>query len=405
MHYLLAELRHRTGRALGSLIGVALGVALFIAMIAAGDGYREAARQPLAGIGADVLISRPPTQSGAAPHTTRGVRQPFGYAPLTLAEAESLRYVPGVGALSGGLLLWDFGPQSYETLLGVDVSMGEVGPAQVGKWVVAGRFFELGERGVAVVDRHYAAFFNLQPEMPFEIGGQIFTIIGVVEVPGGNQAASANFYIPLADAQTLAGLPTDQINQVFLRVDEASAVEAVVAESETRLGEISALTEQSIVQVMGGIAQVSDRFAGVAALTALLGGLVLTGVTLRSGILLRTREIGVMKATGWLARDVVRLFVFEGVALGLLGAALGILLGWLATLLLGQIPVDMTLLAGSTPDLGTGLGVATATLPTRLSLNAALTACFAAACGGGGASWWAAQHVALTKPAKALRDN
>jgi ABC-type antimicrobial peptide transport system permease subunit len=252
MGYLLAELRYRTGRAFGTLTGVALGVALFIALLAAGEGFREAARQPLAGVGADVLISRPAGQTGATAQTTRGVRQPFGLASLTLAEADALRTVPGVGAVSGGLLLWDFGPNSYQTLLGVDVSEESVGPAQAGEWVVAGRFFKPDERGVAVVDRHYAAFFNLQPGAPIDLGGLAFTVIGIVEVPGGNQAASANFYLPLADAQTLADLSAEQINQIYLRVEEASDVDAVVAASESRLGSISALTEQSIVQVMGG---------------------------------------------------------------------------------------------------------------------------------------------------------
>jgi ABC-type lipoprotein release transport system permease subunit len=71
--YLLAEIQHRFGRALGSLIGVALGVALFMALIAAGNGFRAAARQPLAGIGADILISRPDNAVGAAAQTTRGL--------------------------------------------------------------------------------------------------------------------------------------------------------------------------------------------------------------------------------------------------------------------------------------------------------------------------------------------
>ena len=72
--YLSAELRYRPERTMGALIGVALGVALFIALIAAGNGFREAARQPLAGIGADILISRPDSTGSAAARTTRGLR-------------------------------------------------------------------------------------------------------------------------------------------------------------------------------------------------------------------------------------------------------------------------------------------------------------------------------------------
>lgn len=402
--YLLAEFRHRFGRVFGSLTGVALGVALYIALTAAGNGFREAARAPLAGIGADILISRPAAQAGAGSQSTRGIRQPFGLATLTLAEANSLNDIEGVSASGGGLLLWDFGAASYQTILGVDLSADGVGPAQVADWVVAGRFFESDERDAALVDRHYAAFFSLKPGDTITLNEREFNLVGVVEVPGGNQAASANFYLPLADAQSLADLPADEINQIYLRVDEASQVETVVAESETRLGEISALTEQSIVQVMGGIAQVSDRFSGVAALVALLGGLILTGVTLNAGIRIREREIGVMKAVGWQAPDVVKLFVVEGIVLSVVGALLGILLGWLSTLVLGHLSIDTTLLAGTTPDFGTGPETPIATLSAHLSLQAVVIASFAAILGGGLASWFSARRVAQLKPADALRD-
>ena len=403
--YLSAELRHRPGRTMGALIGVALGVALFIALIAAGNGFREAARQPLAGIGADILISRPDSAGSAAEQTTRGLRQPFGLSQLTIDEASELHDVTGISSVSGGLLLWDFGANSYQTLLGVDVAQTGVGPTQASDWIVDGHFFQPGETDVIVIDRHYAAFFGLGPGETVEIGERPFTVIGVIEVPGGNQAAAANFYLPLADAQSLAGLGDNQINQIYVRVEEAGDVEAVVAESETRLGDISALTEQSIVQVMGGVAQVSDRFAGVAALVALLGGLFLTGITLSAGINLRTGEIGVMKATGWQARDVVRLFTAEGVLLSLLGAALGILLGWLAVLIISQIPVDLTVLAGTTPDLGAVAEAATYTLPAHLSWNAVLLAVGTAVVGGGLASLLSARRTARLKPADALRNS
>jgi putative ABC transport system permease protein len=401
--YISAELRHRPGRTMGALIGVALGVALFIALIAAGNGFREAARQPLSGIGADILISRPDSTGSAAAQTTRGLRQPFGLSLLTIDEANELHDVNGISGVNGGLLLWDFGANSYQTLLGVDVAQTGVGPAQASDWIVNGRFFQPAETDVIVVDRHYAAFFGLGPGQMVEIGERPFTVIGVIEVPGGNQAAAANFYLPLADAQALVGLADNQINQIYVRVEEAGDVEAVVAESETRLGDISALTEQSIVQVMGGVAQVSDRFAGVAALVALLGGLILTGITLSAGINLRAGEIGVMKATGWQTRDVVRLFTVEGVLLSLLGAALGILLGWLAVLIIGQIPLDLTVLAGTTPDLGTVAEVAAYTLPAHLSWNAVLLALGMAVTGGGLASLLSARRAAQLKPADALR--
>lgn len=396
------------GRTVSTALGVAFGVALFIALSAVGVGFQEAARRPLAGVGADILLSHPATgqETAAAVQTTRGVRLPFGLSTLTLGNAAKVQQIRDVDAVAGGLLLWDFGATSYQTVLGVDVNQPAVGPAKAREWVVAGRFLQPNDSRVAVVDKHYAAFFSLKPGGQVSIGGEMFQVVGVVQAQEGSQAAAANFYIPLTDAQTLAHLNADNVDQIYVRVAHASAVDDVVQQSRTALGDVNATTEQSIVQVMGGIALVSQRFAGMVSLVALLGGLVLTGLALSASVAERRREIGVMKAVGWSSADVRRYFIAEGLALSLLGALVGIALGWLATLALGLIPIDLGPLNSNTPI---GMAVApsattTLTLPARLAFGPAVLALSVAAIGGAVASWFAARRAAKMKPAEALRQ-
>ena len=406
--YLIGSIHYRLGRAATTVLGVAAGVALFVALMAAGAGFREAARRPLAGVAADMLLSRlaAGVELSAGAQTTRGVRLPFGTSTMSLDDVKREEGIPGVSAAADGLLLWDFGPTSYQTVLGVNANQAAVGPAQARQWVVAGRFLQPGEHGVAVVDKHYAAFFQLKPGDQVAIGGQQFQVVGIVEVQDGSQAAAANFYVPLADAQVMAGLKADTINQIYVQVAQASSVDQVVQQSQASLGDLSATTEQSIVQVMSGISRVSERFAGVAALAALVGGLLLAGLALSSNVSERKMEIGVMKAVGWTARDVKRYFIAEGLALTLAGAVIGILLGWLVTLGLGLIPIDLGALSASAP---TGLAVAPSastkiTLPAQISLPVALLALGLTAVGGTFASWLVARRAAGMKPAEAFRE-
>jgi ABC-type antimicrobial peptide transport system permease subunit len=388
----------------GTLAGVTFGVGLFVALTAAGDGFLAAARQPLAGVGADILIARPDLQADAAGQTTRGIRQPFGLASLTSDEAGGIRRMPGVADVSAGLLLWDFSANGYQTVLGVDTSQEAVGPAGVEGTLVEGRFFEADETGVVVVDRHYAAFFGLRPGDTVEMGRRPFSIAGIVEASGANQATAANLYLPLPVAQSLAGMATDEVNQIYVTVREAADIDAIVTETQAQLGEISVTTEQSIVQVMGGIVQVSDRYAQVGAIVALLSGVLLSAITFNAAISLRAREIGVMKATGWRSRDVTRLFATEGSALGVVGAVLGILVGWLGIVLLQQIPIDLPMVAGPVPELSTVATARPGTIPARLSSATVLIASMVAILGGGVTSLVAARRVSLMKPANTLRS-
>jgi ABC-type lipoprotein release transport system permease subunit len=277
--YLFAELHHRAGRTAAAALGVALGVALFIALTAASAGFEEAARQPLAGVNADILLTRPAAgaETAASAQTTRGARLPFGQSTFNLDDVRETQRIDGVESAAGALLVWDFGPTAYQTVLGVDVRQTAIGPGRARDWVVDGRFLEDGEIGAVVADRHFAAFYSLKPGDAVTIGGKPFHVVGIAEAREGSQAAAANFYVSLIDAQALARLGPDTVNQIYVRVAQASAVDEVVQRARAVLGDISALTEQSIVQVMGGIARVSERFAGIVSIATLLGGLALTG--------------------------------------------------------------------------------------------------------------------------------
>jgi putative ABC transport system permease protein len=405
--YLLFEIRNRLGRTITTVLGVAIGVALFIALTAAGQGFREAARRPLAGVGADIVLTHPAAgnETAADAQTTRGVRLPFGVSTFMLGDLGKVQKIQSVDMVAGALLLWDFGATSYQTVLGVDVNQAAVGPARASEWITAGRFLQFDDTRVAVVDQHYAAFFHLKPGGAVNIGDEPFRVIGIVQVQEGSQVAAANFYIPLADAQMLAHLTPDAINEIYVRVGQASAVDDVVQRSRAALGEVSATTEQSIVQVMGSIASVSERFASIASLVALLGGLALTGLALSASVTERRREIGVMKAVGWTLRDVRNYFIGEGLALSLLGAFIGILLGWLSTLVLGMLPIDVAVNSSVPQGLASASAMSsTLTLPARLTLAPVILALGAALVGGAMASWFIARRAAILKPAEALRQ-
>lgn len=408
--YVLSQFRGRPWRSLAVVAGIALGAALFVALSALGTGFREAARLPLAGVSADVVVSRPAgsSESAASTQRTRGVRLPFGVSTISTAEVDRMAHTAGVAGVAATLQVWDFGATSYQTVLGLDLSETGVGPAHaLSQGLLAGRLFGPGERGVAVADRHYAAFFSLKPGSTVTVGGKPFQVVGVAEQKGVSQGSVPNLYVPMADAQALAGLPSDQVDQVYLRVASAGDVDSVVQRLTGQMGQLSVITEDSLLQVMGGIGQVSARFAQVAAALGLVGGLVLAWLAMGGLVAERRQEIGVMKAVGWRAGDVARVFLTEALLLSLAGGLVGMALGWASGWLLGQIPIPeaATQLGGALPGLAAAAPAATqVTLPAEVGLATLLLALLAAVIGGTLAGWIGARRAAALKPAEALRE-
>ena len=179
----------------------------------------------------------------------------------------------------------------------------------------------------------------MKPGSVVTIGGRPFTVVGVAEQRDSSQAAAGNLYVPLSDAQRLAGVSAGQVNQVYVRLRDAGRVDTVVERLGHEVGQVNAVTEDSLLQVMGGIGRVSARFADIAAVVGVLGGLVLTWVSLAGLIAERTQEIGLMKALGWRARDVARAFLLEALLLTLAGGVAGIAAGMAAAWALGRLPL------------------------------------------------------------------
>jgi len=407
MTYIRSQFRYRTGRALMVMAGVALGAALFVALTALGNGFREAARAPLAGVAADLLITRPIIgNDGTAPaQTARGPRLPFGSASLTADEVKRMAATEGVAQAASALEVWDFSATQYQTVLGINPAQDQVGPMRaLREGLIAGRLFEADERGVAVIDRHYAAFYGLKPGDRVAIGERGFQVVGVAEQRGSSQAGVANLYVPLADAQALVGLSADQVNQVYVRLADASRTDAVVEALTARMGSLSVTSQESILQVMGGVARVSARFAEVAGLVGLLGGWVLAWVALSGLVAERQREIGLMKAVGWRAQDVTRVFLAESLPLSLAGGLVGIALGLAAAIGIGYLPVPATSMSATLPGLASvPAQVADAHLSAQVAPGTLVVALVVAMSGGVLAGWLSARRAAALKPAQALR--
>ncbi len=390
--------------------GLALGTALFVALSALASGFGAVARAPLEAVAADMVVTRPSEggQSPAATQQGRGVRMPFGLSPLTTAEGQAVARTQGVATAATALQLWDFGPRETTTIMGVEPTATGVGPgrALAGR-LVAGRVFQPGENDTAVLDLHYARFYDLDAGSQVEVGGRRFQVVGVVELTETSQAAAANVYVPLTQARALAGLGADQVNQIYVQVSSAAGVDAVVERLTSRLGRVSIVTEDSLLQVMSGIGRVSSRFAVVAGAVALAGGLLLGWLALQGLVAERRREIGVMKAVGWRRRDVAGVFLRETLLLSALGGALGLALGLGAATLLSRLPVRVVSLTPAPHGLSLehpSQGVEDATLPARVRPEAG-TAAVITTCGAGClAGWSAARRAAALKPAVALRS-
>ena len=416
--YLFTELIRRPGRTLAATLSVAVGVALFVSLQAYATGYRQAARAPLAQIGADIAVQR----QGDVPEAFEGPVFPHSTAPIHPDEIAAIQALPGVEAVGEAVLFWDFEPDQFLVVLGFDppaTAGTAVGPARLQAALREGRFLNPDERGTAVADISFARQNNLSIEDVVSIADRPFSVVGLVDTSRAGQVANANIYIPLADAREIASTapnvlavhdfrPADA-NILFVKANQAQA-EAVAAAAADLLGKQALVSSaRSFSDVLGASFRLIDQFGWVVGLAGLLVAIAGLLRSVAVNLSERRRDIALMRAVGWRRADIVCQLTAEAMTLALAGGVVGLGLAAGVTLILNRtnvtIPVPWELsptphfLPGGALEMGL-----TIPLPAHIEMTTVITALILALLCGAAVGVVLASRAANKKPAEVLQN-
>jgi ABC-type lipoprotein release transport system permease subunit len=159
------------------------------------------------------------------------------------------------------------------------------------------------------------------------MGADVFRVVGIHET-GSESFDGQMVWIPLKAMQELLGRP-GQANQLAAKLKDIDQAAAVAADLDAKLGpgSVGALSWRQIDKEIIGIQEFQDGL-----LTIVLGvvfAIVALGIlnTQLMSLFERVREFGVLMAIGARPRWIVRLLIMESALLGLVGTALGVVLG------------------------------------------------------------------------------
>jgi putative ABC transport system permease protein len=407
--YVLKELRHHRHRTLVNVVGIAAGIALFVSINAVSTAYQKAVSLPFKNLGADLVVQRPERRtmgSAQAPESMRGIRLPFSNQLLPAEDLGKLASIQGVDSMASSLLLWEFDRGGFRTIMGVDLSRPSLGPVKVKEWLKEGRFPR--KEGEVVLEKHYAKFHHTKLGDGMRIGGHDFTVVGLLEIKEGSQIASANIYLPLADAQNLFGEASKAVNVVYLRLKNPSLLSRVKTRIARQFSGMSVTSSDSFLELMGGVSKISDHFSLLTSLIALGGSIFLIIKTMLANLVARSSEIGILKAVGWTERDVQKQLMGEALLQSLAGGIFGLIIGYGGSYLLGfvSIPVTTPLEINLLPALAKSAENASSAamrLPVSVSLGLTATALALSILSGVLASYFMGRRTARMKPVDILR--
>lgn len=181
-----------------------------------------------------------------------------------------------------------------------------------------------------------------------QFGGSTYRIVGIYE--NGSAYEDAGVAITLKDAQRLFRKPR-QVSFLGIQLTDPERAPQIAAELEAAFPELMISATAEHTNRMQDFATMRAMFGALAALTLVVGGIVMMNVMMMS-VFERTQEIGVLRALGWRRGRVLRMVLAESLALSLLAGAAGLVIGVVLGGLLQMAPLyGPFLTVVYTPDL------------------------------------------------------
>jgi putative ABC transport system permease protein len=338
--------RLRTGL---SLAGVAIGVASVVLLTSLGEGARLYVTGEFANLGTNLLIVLPgkTETSGVTPFVTGAPHD------LTLDDAEAIarrvRSVRRLAPLSRGMASAGRGDRRRDvTVAGTTSDFFPIRNLQV----QIGRFLPAGEaareqRVCVIGSTVRRELFGTQNPLGevLRLGDERFRVVGVLAPRGRSIGMDMDemVYVPIGRAMKMFN--QSGVFRLLIEVrsrDQIPAAQAGVRRVLTeRHGEddVTMLTQDSVLVTFGRIlALLTAALSGIAAISLSVAGIGIMNVMLVS-VSERTREIGLLKAVGVTARQVVAVFLVEAAVLSTAGGVVGLAAAFAGTgLLRGLYP-------------------------------------------------------------------
>jgi putative ABC transport system permease protein len=159
--------------------------------------------------------------------------------------------------------------------------------------------------------------------------GNVTAVLKEIGGFGIGGPSDSGIYLPISQAESF--FETDECTMIIVKLknsDKAtidSVSEAITNYFEDQASVISAT---AVLNILSSIFSIIQLFlAGIAAISLLVAGIGIMNIMIVS-LMERTREIGILKALGMKNRTVLLIFLCESVIIGLMGAVIGIGLGW-----------------------------------------------------------------------------
>ncbi len=331
------NIRERLSRSILTLLGISIGIMAIISLMGIGEGMQQAVTGELSSLSDTIIVTAGGGSSEFDLITSGGIEENGEY--LTQRDIEDIERIQGIEKIStqlSGTGVVTFNQENnFVTILGVDIDALSL--AYEPEDLAEGSLLEDNDQNKCVIGYNIAhETFDSEISLGarIKINGEKIIVKGIFSQQGMGGITSTDDTIILTsrDFEKITG--ESNISSAVVTVSDVNNVEQIADEIEQVVNEnhgdddfASAISMTSIMETIQNILGViSIMLIAIAAIALVVASIGIMNTMLTS-VMERTREIGIMKAIGAENKDVMSIFIIEGIMVSVIGGIFGIILG------------------------------------------------------------------------------
>ena len=328
----LNSIRYRQVRSWLTIIGIVIGIAVVIAVLFLGAGMKNAVASQLQKFGSGIIVAFPGKIGDMSGFMGKNRFKDKDVAAMEKAEGVDVIMpvieIPSVKIEFGGekknVLLhgqpWASIKKIFEQSQGLSLGAGEWPANDDARGIVIGQKLakNIFKREIQVGDT-------------MAVKSREFKVAGILN-ESGEQNHDNGVFISIKMLRLVTG---EDLNYRTVIIKAQSGYDGDLAAENVRyelskqknIGDFTVMTSGKAMRLVGDIISIIEFVLAAIAAVAVIVGSVSIMNTMYTSVMEQTKEIGVMKAIGARNSHIILIFLFESGIIGLVGGAIGIVLG------------------------------------------------------------------------------
>ena len=338
----------RRRRVLYTALGVAIGVAAVVAVLTVARSGEQRIYSEIDKYGANMTVMPAINDVDLKLGDLRLGSLAVGENYIAEDKLPEIRQIAD-GAIRNALDIQDNGdiatiaPKLYMNTIVKGTSIMVVGfnPEQerlIKSWweMSGGRYPE--QQNEAILGTRASSILGVDPGDSIAINGQDVTIVGVLGETGSQD--DYQIFAPLKTVQQAFG-KEGLISSMDIRaLCSACPVESIADSINKTIPGVRAVAVRQIAETeMNLVGKINRFMLALAGITLVVGGFGVVN-TMMASVHERIKDIGIMKAVGASRKQIVSMFIYEAIAVGMVGGIIGYIAGTLLSYVLGPLIFD-----------------------------------------------------------------